>query len=224
MLDKKIFGNTKRAFILKSNEDLNRSIFIFKLINIPFLVPVGIFFTKLSLNLKLPIEGLIKKTIFNQFCGGISLKDCLPSIKSMYSKHVYSVLDYSVEGKESEEEFDNATKTKIDIIKFASQEDEIPFAVAKPTGLGRFEIWHKVSEHKALNTSEQKEWDNIKNRVNNICKTAAQHNMRVMFDGEETWMQDAADDLIEEMMRTYNKDKVIVFNTLQCYRWDRLEY
>ena len=142
----------------------------------------------------------------------------------MYSKHVYSILDYSVEGKASEEEFDSATKTKIDIIKFASKQKEIPFAVAKPTGLGRFEIWQKVSEQKTLNPSEQKEWHNIKDRVNRICQTAVEYNMRVMFDGEETWMQDAADNLIEEMMRTYNKDRPVVFNTLQCYRWDRLEY
>ncbi len=224
MLDKKIFSNTKRAFILKSDEDLKRSIFIFKLISIPSLVPPGIFFTKLALKLRLPIEWLIKKTIFKQFCGGTSLNDCLTGIKNMYSKHVYSVLDYSVEGKVSEEEFDKATDTKINIIKFAAQQKEIPFAVAKPTGLGRFEIWHKVSENKTLTPTEEKEWQHIKDRIKRICKAASEHNVKVMFDAEESWMQDAADQLIENMMKIYNKDRIIVFNTMQCYRWDRLEY
>ncbi|MBS3738241.1 MAG: proline dehydrogenase, partial [Psychroflexus sp.] len=134
MLDTKIFNNTKRAFVLKSKKDLNRSIFIFRLMNIPFLVPISIFVAKIALKLHLPIEWLIKKTIFEQFCGGETQKECLPLIKLMYSKKVYSVLDYSVEGKSEEAEFDKATQAKVDIIKFTAQQKEIPFAVAKPTG------------------------------------------------------------------------------------------
>jgi proline dehydrogenase len=224
MIDTKIFNNTKRAFILKSNKDLNRSVFIFRMMNVPFLVPIGIFFTKIALKLKLPIEWLIKKTIFEQFCGGVSQKDCLPLVKLMYSKHVYSVLDYSVEGKKSEEEFDKATETKIDIIKFASNQKEIPFAVAKPTGLGRFDIWEKVSQKEKLSESEQGEWKRIKERVQKLCQTAVDYDTKLMFDAEESWMQEAADDLIEDMMKIYNRDKVYIFNTLQCYRWDRLKY
>ncbi len=224
MLDKKIFNNTRRAFALKSNEELRRSIFIFKIINVPLLVPVGIFFTKMSLKLRLPVEWIIKKTIFKQFCGGINLKDCLPSIKEMYAKHVFSVLDYSVEGKESEDDFDKATKTKIDIIKFASEQNEIPFAVAKPTGLGRFEIWEKVSDGKQLSESETKEWEKIKARVDSICQAAYDYKVRVMFDAEESWMQNAADDLIEAMMVKYNKEDIYIYNTIQCYRWDRFAY
>ncbi|RRO25640.1 proline dehydrogenase family protein [Flavobacteriaceae bacterium 14752] len=224
MLDTKIFNNTKRAFVLKSKKDLNRSIFIFRLMNIPLLVPISIFFTKIALKLNLPIEWLIKKTIFEQFCGGVTQKDCLPLIKLMYSKHVFSVLDYSVEGKSDEEEFDKATQTKIDIIKFAAEQKEIPFAVAKPTGLGRFKIWEKVSQKETLNESEQGEWKRIKERVKRLCQAAVDYDTRLMFDAEESWMQDAADDLIEEMMKIYNKDKVLILNTIQCYRWDRLKY
>lgn len=224
MIDTKIFNNTKRAFVLKSDQDLKRSVFIFRTINIPFFVPLGIFFTKLALKLRLPIEWIIKKTIFAQFCGGISQKDCLPLVKLMYSKHVYSVLDYSVEGKASEEEFDKATETKIQIVKFASKQKEIPFAVAKPTGLGRFEIWQKVSNGEQLNKSEQQEWERIQKRVDKLCSSAVEYNTKLMFDAEESWMQNAADDLIEEMMKIYNKDKVYIFNTIQCYRWDRLKY
>ena len=224
MLDTKIFNNTKRAFVLKSEKDLKRSIFIFKLMNIPFLVPISIFFANLALKLRLPIEWVIKKTIFEQFCGGVTQKDCLPLIKLMHSKHVFSVLDYSVEGKTDEEEFDKATQVKKDIIKFAAEQKEITFAVAKPTGLGRFEIWEKVSQKDELNTSEQAEWKRVKERVKELCQTAVDNDTRLMFDAEESWMQDAADDLIEEMMKIYNKEEAFIFNTLQCYRWDRLKY
>lgn len=224
MVGTKIFNDTKRAFILKSEKDLNRSVFIFKMMNIPFLVPISIFFAKISMKLKLPINWLIKKTIFDQFCGGFSQKDCLPLIKLMYSKNVYTVLDYSVEGKKDEKEFDKAKKAKIEILKFAAEQKEIPFAVAKPTGLGRFEIWEKVSQNHELNSSEKAEWNRIKGRVNELCQAAAKYDTKLMFDAEESWMQKAADDLIEDMMRIYNKDKAIIFNTIQCYRWDRLKY
>jgi len=224
MIDTKIFNNTKRAFVLKSKKDLNRSIFIFRLMNIPFLVPISIFFAKIALKLHLPVEWVIKKTIFDQFCGGITQKDCLPLVKLMYSKHVYSVLDYSVEGKEEEEEFDKATDTKIDIIKFASEQKEIPFAVAKPTGLGRFEIWEKVSQKKELSDAEIEEWKRVKKRVKTLCQAAVDYKTALLFDAEESWMQDAADDLLEEMMKIFNHENVYIFNTLQCYRWDRLKY
>ena len=224
MLDTKIFNNTKRAFVLKSEQDLKRSIFIFRLMNIPLLVPISIFFANLALKLRLPIEWIIKKTIFEQFCGGVTQKDCLPLIKLMHSKHVFSVLDYSVEGKTNEEEFDKATMIKKDIIKFAAEQKEITFAVAKPTGVGRFEIWEKVSQKDELNPSEQAEWKHIKKRVKDLCQTAVDNDTRIMFDAEESWMQNAADDLIEEMMKIYNKEEAFIFNTLQCYRWDRLKY
>lgn len=176
------------------------------------------------MKLKLPIEWLIKRTIFDQFCGGVSQKDCLPLVKLMHTKNVFSVLDYSVEGKEDEEEFDKALDNKIDIIKFAAEQKEIPFAVAKPTGLGRFEIWEKMTENETLNDSEQAEWKRIKARVKKICQAATDYDTKLLFDAEESWMQDAADDLIEEMMKIFNKDKAIIFNTIQCYRWDRLKY
>jgi len=192
--------------------------------NIPFLVPISIFFARLSLKIGLPIEWLIKKTIFDQFCGGVTQKDSLPLVKLMYSKHVYSVLDYSVEGKNDEEEFDKAKEIKIDIIKFSSEQKEIPFAVAKPTGLGRFEIWQKVTNNEKLSQGEEEEWNRVKGRIKELCQAAVDFNTKLMFDAEESWMQDAADDLIEEMMKIYNKEEVIIFNTIQCYRWDRLKY
>ncbi len=224
MITQKIFDDTETAFKLKSNDDLNRALFLFNMINRPTLVKIGTYLTKISLKLHLPVEGLIKSTIFNQFSGGETMEDCMKVIEKMYTKKVHSILDYSVEGKVEEAEFDAAMKKKISIIEFASEKKELPYAVFKPTGVGRFEIWEKVSLKEALSTEEEEEWARVKNRVDLICGAAYKNDISVLADGEESWMQDAADDLMEEMMEKYNQEKAIVFNTLQCYRWDRGNY
>ncbi|EMY81733.1 L-proline dehydrogenase [Psychroflexus gondwanensis ACAM 44] len=224
MIDTKIFNDTKHAFVLKSDKDLKRSLFLFTMMNIPFFVPISTRATNLALDLKLPIEGLVRATIFEQFCGGESQDECMPLVKKMYTENVYSVLDYSVEGKETEEEFDKAANAKIEIIKYASKSKEIPFAVAKPSGLGRFAIWEKVTANDVLSGEEQQEWDSIKARFERVCQAAYDNDTKLLIDAEETWMQDAADNLAEDMMRKFNKEKAIIFNTLQCYRWDRLSY
>lgn len=224
MIDTKIFNDTKHAFVLKSDEDLKRSLFLFTMMNVPYFVPVSTAATNLALKLRLPIEPLVRATIFKQFCGGESQDDCMPLVKKMRKENVYSVLDYSVEGKENEEEFDRAASDKIEIIKYAGSAEEIPFAVAKPTGLGRFEIWEKVTANDTLTDEEQKEWGRIKARFEKVCQAAYDNDTRLLIDAEESWMQDAADNFIEDMMRKFNKEKAIIFNTLQCYRWDRLSY
>jgi proline dehydrogenase len=224
MIDTKIFNDTKHAFVLKSDKDLKRSLFLFTMMNIHFFVPISTRATNLALDLKLPIEGLVRATIFEQFCGGESQDECMPLVKKMYTENVYSVLDYSVEGKETEEEFDKAANAKIEIIEYASKSKEIPFAVAKPSGLGRFAIWEKVTANDVLSGEEQQEWDSIKARFERVCQAAYDNDTKLLIDAEETWMQDAADNLAEDMMRKFNKEKAIIFNTLQCYRWDRLSY
>lgn len=224
MITEKIFNDTETAFKLKSEEELNRALFLFGMINRPALVKIGTTLTKWSLKFHLPVEGLIKATIFNQFSGGETMEDCLPTIRKMYTKKLHSILDYSVEGKEQEEQFDAAMNKKIGIIKFAGENKELAFAVFKPTGIGRFSIWEKVTSKVTLSDEEEKEWKRVQQRVENICEAAYQHDVRVLADGEETWMQGAADELMERMMRKYNSEKAIVFNTLQCYRWDRQQY
>lgn len=224
MIRRKIFNDTKTAFKLKSNTELDRAIFLFSMMSKQRLVQAGIFLTKLSLKLHLPVEGLIKKTIFEQFCGGITEEDCKPVTKEMYDANLHSILDYSVEGKETEAEFDSALEKKKSLIKFAAKSQELPFAVFKPTGIGRFYIWEKVSEKINLSEDEKEEWERVKNRVEDLCKTAYEEKVRLYADAEETWMQTAADELMEEMMKKYNKDGVYIFNTFQCYRWDRLQY
>ncbi|GHA31607.1 proline dehydrogenase [Salinimicrobium marinum] len=224
MITRKIFNDTEIAFRLKSDSELDRAIFMFEAIDRPFMVKAGTGLTKLALNMHLPVETLIKKTIFNQFCGGETEQDCMPVIKKMYSKNLHGILDYSVEGKEKESEFDKAIEKKVNIVKFIKDKEEIPFAVFKPTGIGRFEIWQKVSANASLTVEEGEEWRRIRNRVNKICEEAYKNDVRLLADGEESWMQAAADDLMEEMMFKYNREKVIIFNTLQCYRWDRIQY
>ena len=219
-----LFENTADAFTLKSDSELDRAYFLFKMISAAPLVKIGTTVTKFALNVNLPVEGLIRATVFDHFCGGINKEDCLPVVDRLYEKRVNSVLDFSVEGKENEEQF-NATLNKVEELTiFAQNRKEMPFAVFKPTGLGRFKIWQKVSEKASLNNEEQQEWERIEKRFDVICKIASDKNIVLLIDAEESWMQDAADNLVTRMMEKYNRDKVVVYNTLQCYRWDRLDY
>jgi proline dehydrogenase len=219
-----IFNNTKVAFSLKSNHELNRAYFLFKMIANPVLVNIGTSLTNLALKLHLPIEGIIRKTVFDHFCGGVNEEDCLKVVDTIYTKGVSSVLDYSVEGKEDEAQFDAALEMTLKTIEFAHEKQAIPFAVFKPTGLGRFELYEKIGEQKSLTSNEQAEWNRVEARFDLLCKTAYEKDVFILIDGEESWMQDAADALVEKMMCKYNTQKALIFNTLQMYRWDRLEY
>lgn len=224
METKTIFDNTETAFALKSDSELERAYFLFKMISKEPLVKIGTAATKFALNLHLPVEGLIRSTVFDHFCGGISEVDCMNTVAQLQDAKVYSVLDYSVEGKAEEAQFDATMAKVLELTDFAKNKDAMPFSVFKPTGLGRFYIWQKITEKKALTEAEEKEWARIKERYMVICKKAYDNNVSLLIDGEESWMQDAADDLCETMMLQFNKQKPIVFNTLQCYRWDRLDY
>ena len=157
----KIFNNTENAFILKSDAELNRAHFLFKMIGNPSLVKVGTSLTNFALKLHLPVEGLIRKTVFDHFCGGINEQDCLKVVDKMYAKGVSSVLDYSVEGKEEEEQFDAALAMTLRTIDVAKASQAIPFAVFKPTGLGRIDLYEKVGAKLTLNSSEQSEWNRV---------------------------------------------------------------
>jgi proline dehydrogenase len=220
----KIFNNTEVAFSLKSDTELDRAYFLFKMIANEPLVRIGTAVTNFALKAHLPVDGLIRATVFDHFCGGINEMGCLSVVDKMYTKGVSSVLDYSVEGKEEEAQFDAALEMTLKTIEFAKERQAIPFAVFKPTGLGRLDLYTKVGEKQALSTEEQAEWNKVIERFELVCKTAHQKDVALLIDAEESWMQDAADDLVEDMMRKYNKEKVIVFSTLQMYRWDRLDY
>jgi proline dehydrogenase len=220
----KIFNDTQVAFSLKSDTELDRAYFLFKLIDSQPLVRIGTAVTNFAIKAHLPVEGLIRATVFDHFCGGVNEDDCLSVVDKMYTKGVSSVLDYSVEGKEEETQFDAALEMTLKTIEFAKEKQAIPFAVFKPTGFGRLDLYEKLGAQETLNASEQQEWNRIVARFDKVCKEAHQKDVALLIDAEESWMQDAADDLVTEMMCRYNKEKAIVFNTLQMYRWDRLDY
>jgi proline dehydrogenase len=219
-----IFNNTEVAFALKTDTELDRAYFLFKMIANEPLVRIGTAVTNFALKAHLPVEGLIRASVFDHFCGGVNEVDCLTVVDKMFTKGVSSVLDYSVEGKEEETQFEAALQMTLKTIEFAKEKQAIPFAVFKPTGFGRFYLYEKLGEKQALTVKEQMEWNRVEERFDIVCKAAYDNDVALLIDGEESWMQDAADELVTKMMKKYNKEKTIVFNTLQLYRWDRLEY
>lgn len=220
----RIFDNTQVAFELKSDSELKRAHFLFKMISHQPLVKIGTALTNFALNAHLPVQGLIRATVFDHFCGGVSEEDCLPVIDKMHEKKVCSVLDFSVEGKEDDLYFDGAAAKTLKIIDFCTESDAMPLAVFKPTGFGRFLLFEKKGEGTAFTPEEAIEWDNVVKRFDTVCKYAKEKGVKILIDGEQSWMQDAADDLCEDMMRKYNTEDTIVYSTLQLYRWDRLDY
>ncbi|NQY29223.1 MAG: proline dehydrogenase family protein [Flavobacteriaceae bacterium] len=220
----KLFNNTKVAFSLKKDSELERAYFLFKMIANEPLVRIGTAMTNFAIKAHLPVEGLIRATVFDHFCGGVSEDDCIPVIDKMYAKKVCSVLDYSVEGKVDEAQFDAAFDMTVKLLDFVKEKEAIPFAVFKPTGFGRIELYEKIGNEIELTPEETEEWNRVVVRYDKVCALAKEKDVKLLIDAEESWMQDAADDLIAEMMRKYNTEKAIVFNTLQMYRWDRLDY
>lgn len=218
------FEDTAIAFELKSDSELERAYFLFKLIANEPLVRIGTAVTNFAVKAHLPVEGLIRATVFDHFCGGVSEQDCMPVIDKMFEKGVCSILDYSVEGKEKEDQFDFALEKTLAVLDFVREKEAIPFAVFKPTGMGRFKLYEKVTAGIELSPKEQEEWNRIVQRYDRICKKAHDMEVALLIDAEESWMQDAADDIVLEMMRKYNRERPVVFNTAQMYRWDRMEY
>lgn len=223
-MTEKYFDNTETAFKLKSDSELERAYFLFKMISREPLVRIGTAVTRFALNVNLPVEGLIRSTVFDHFCGGVNEHDSMPTVDRLFEAGVYSVLDYSVEGKEEEEQFEAAAKKVIDLTYFAQNKEAMPFSVFKPTGLGRFAVFQKKTEAVPLTEKEEQEWARIEDRFERIAKTAFETDISLLIDSEHSWMQDAADRLCEDLMKKYNREKAVVFNTLQCYRWDRMDY
>jgi proline dehydrogenase len=176
------------------------------------------------LGLKLGFKGLIKNTIFKQFVGGENITDCGKTIEQLAKYNIGTILDYSVEGKESEVDFDACCKETIETVHRAKGDKNIPFCVFKVTGLARFDLLEKVTAKQTLTKAETEEYERVKNRVNQICKEAHDNNKPIFIDAEESWIQQAIDDLANENMARYNKNSAIVYNTFQLYRKDRLSY
>jgi len=218
------FDDTEKAFISKSDTDLIRSYRLFKIIGNPAIVKLGSVFTPLALGLHLPIKGVIKKTIYKQFVGGETIAECNKTIKELAKYNIGTILDYSVEGKESETDFDACMNETIETIHRAKNDQSIPFCVFKVTGLARFALLEKVSAKQSLNEPEKGEWQRVKQRVQSICEQAYKFSKPLFFDAEESWIQPAIDDLATENKEKFNKETAIIYNTYQLYRHDRFVY
>lgn len=218
------FDNTEIAFSGKSNSDLNRSYWLFKLVSSPAIVNIGKSLTSIAVNIHFPISWLIKPTIFKQFCGGENIEECNKTIEQLGKYRIGTILDYSVEGKESEEDFERCKNETIATIHKAKKDKHIPFCVFKITGLARIELLEKVSALQKLSDAEEAEYKNVLNRVDTICRTAHELSVPIFIDAEESWTQEAMDNMANDMMEKYNKEKPIVYNTFQLYRNDRLDF
>jgi proline dehydrogenase len=219
------FENTENAFAYKSDKDLKRAYRLFQLVGLPWLVSFGKKFTPIAFRLRLPIKGLIKATIFRQFCGGETIEDCNKTIATLHKYGVGTILDYSVEGKTEDEGFEETCNEIIATIKKSANEPAIPFAVFKVTGIARFGLLEKMNDPaNTLSDSEREEYQLLFQRLDKICLNAYQAQTPVFIDAEESWIQDSIDRLATAMMQKYNEQTAVVFNTLQMYRHDRLEY
>lgn len=216
------FENTEIAFKGKSTADLNRAYWLFKLVSSNTLVKVGTPITNLALKVGLPIKGIIRETIFKHFCGGETIEDCESTIQTLSNKDVGTILDYSVEGEETEKVFDATCAEIVRTVNRAKGDPNIPFSVFKPTGLGRFELFEKINAKEALTEFEQHEFLRIKNRIDRICSASFNANISLLIDAEHSWIQDTIDDIAREMMQKYNREKPVIYNTYQIYRHDKL--
>src|SRR5690606_25269583 len=136
-----------------------------------------------------------------------------------------SIMDYSVEGQETNSEFNRVKDEILRLIDIAKNNPkEIPFVVFKPTGFGRIGLYEKVGRKQFMTEKNLKHWEAIRHRFDEVCKKAHDSGVIIMIDAEESWMQDAVDELVDEMMQKYNREKAVVWNTLQMYRHDRVFY
>lgn len=219
------FDNTEVAFRGKSKGDLNRAYWLFKVVSSPAMVRFGKWATNVALRLKLPIKAIIKKTIFRQFCGGESIQESLKASKTLASRNVKTILDYSIEGKTKEEDFDKTVQEIIGTIREGENNKNIPFAVFKVTGICLHDILEKSNDGiENLSTEEKKDYDKLKERVSIICSEAYNRNVPIFIDAEESWIQNTIDRLAYEMSVKFNQKTAIVYNTVQLYRHDRLAF
>jgi len=218
------FDNTEIAFGSKSNAELKRAYWLFKLIGNPALVVAGRVFTNIALALRIPIGWALRGNIFKQFCGGENIGQCRNAVDSLGKFNIGTILDYSVEGKESEADLEN-TKAEIMLtVQEAARNQAIPFSVFKVTGIARFSLLEKVNAAQSLSEMEKLEWERVQARVDAICAHAAKYDVPIFIDAEDSWIQDAIDALANDMMAKYNTERAIVYNTIQLYRHDRLQF
>ncbi|WP_040574537.1 proline dehydrogenase family protein [Pontibacter sp. BAB1700] len=214
----------KIAFSNKTDEELKLAHFLFRMMGKPTLVKLGGIATVWALKLGLPIKGLVKNTIYRHFCGGETAQQAQLAIRRMAKAKVYTVLDYAAEAKEDEDGFDYVLDEIMRNIRLAKVTGEIPYISVKLTGIGSRDIFQKLQEGELLTAEETAAFQRTENRLDLICKAAFEANITVYIDAEESWLQQAMDELAEKMMLRYNEHRAVVFNTLQMYRTDRIAY
>ena len=219
-----LLDNTKNGFILKTNFELRKAYFLFKIISNKTLTNIGKTALKISLKLRLPILFIFKNTVFNQFCSGETIEESFYTVKKLYDKNVKSYLHYSVEGVENEDSYDISLNEILESVKFVSDKQVLDFTVFKPTAIANSLILEKASKGDYLNDTELTLYKRVCERFNKICELAYKKDVKILVDAEESWIQDAVDEILLKMMMKYNKNKAIVFNTSQMYRHDRLDY
>lgn len=218
------FQDTATAFADKTDSELKEKYRLFRMLNSPFLNALGTRASKFALSIGLPVEGMIKSTIFEQFCGGETIEECEPTVKELAAAGIGAILDYSIEGKSTEADFDKTKDEIIRTIKRAKDDPNIPFAVFKVTGIAPLGTLERLSNKKKLDAKSQTKCEHLNARVGEICEYAYSLGQPVFIDAEESWIQDAIDRLATEMMQRYNLERPIVYNTVQLYRTDRLQY
>lgn len=217
---KNLFNNTELAFTNKSNFELKKAFFLFSVLDFPLLTKIGNSFLILVLKLKLPFKGIIKKTIFNHFCGGETIEECDNAFNSLKKYNISAMPEYSVEAESSFEGFENYKNDSVDLINYLG-DLSLPFIAIKCTGLMDISSLEKISSGKLDEKSE--EYKSFFKRVDDLCDVGNKNNVKVLIDAEESWIQDAIDTLGIEMMRKYNKKRANVFLTHQCYRTGTLD-
>jgi proline dehydrogenase len=217
------FEDTRTAFAIKSDRDLLKAHFMFKVISYPILVKIANPFIRLLSVIRAPIGWIVKPTVFNHFVGGETLKKCDKAVLKLKTAGVYSILDYSVEGKKSDKAIQAALEETLRAVKNAGENPDIPFAVFKPTAFGKHHALEVLSGDGKADEESVAEGEKFRQRVDTLCKTAYDHDIPIMIDAEETYIQNFIDQVVMDMMRKYNRDKCIVFNTYQMYRHDRVE-
>ena len=231
------FENTETAFEYKTNKELKKAKFLFASMAKAWLVKLGTRVTPWVIKTGLPVNGLIRKTIFNQFVGGETLSETSNVVHKLDPFNVQVILDYGVEGKEGEDNFDHATNEFIRVIEYAATQPHVPFVSVKLTGLARFALLEKLQtlsnyndtingivSTKDLNEDEKQEWQKVVFRLEKICKAATESDTGVLIDAEESWIQNPVDALTMQMMQQFNIQKPVVYNTVQLYRHDRLQF
>jgi proline dehydrogenase len=218
------FNNLKTAFADKSDSDLNRSYLLFLTISNSLISKLLTAFFKLSIGLHLPIKGIIKSTVYRHFCGGETIEESQSTIDKLWQSKIGTILDFSAEGKDSKEDFERILIQILASIEKASTTNRIPFSVFKPSGLCTFSILEKISNNTPLSATEEIEKKEYEERVVTICKLAHKLNVAVFIDAEESWIQNAIDSIAEQMMVRFNTKKALIFNTIQLYRNDRIDY